>query len=124
MKIITQQAKTALQGSIAKWQKIVLAFELSDQTGEPPVYMERGPSDCPLCIAFRNPCSNHECDGCPIAEDTGVPYCADSPYAEWSGDADVLDDPETHEIAQAMLNYLVYLDTKLVTQAELETIAP
>ena len=60
---------TALEGSIAKWQAIV------DGTG-----IDRGTENCPLCEMFYA----RRCGGCPVMERTGRPFCADSPYKQWS----------------------------------------
>ena len=62
--------RTALEGSIAKWQRIV------EGTGR-----DHGAQNCPLCQLFYykfNPCI-----GCPVMDRTGQSMCLGSPYAEW-----------------------------------------
>lgn len=64
-------AKTlrALQGSIRKWEKILLG------TGT-----DLGHNNCPLCKLFHK----HDCKGCPVQEETGQRWCAGTPYEAWS----------------------------------------
>jgi hypothetical protein len=63
------RTRTALEGSIAKWQAIV------DGTGE-----DHGTENCPLCLMFFN---KYHCSGCPVKEYTGESHCELSPYHGW-----------------------------------------
>ena len=58
----------ALKGSIEKWRKIV------HEDGE-----DFGTDNCPLCDCFYS----KGCNGCPVAEETGMPDCNDTPYLAW-----------------------------------------
>ena len=64
-----KKAVKALRGSIKKWERIVLG------TGE-----DFGTRNCPLCKKYDR---GTNCDGCPVAEDTGEPFCNGSPYDKW-----------------------------------------
>lgn len=59
----------ALQGSIAKWERVVA--EGKDGTN----WM-----DCPLCGLFYN----KNCIGCPVRERTGMGLCSGSPFDEYA----------------------------------------
>lgn len=111
---ITQEAKIALWGSIEKWQKIVEAFRIAERDGSYPDYEEEGIADCPLCQKFNLVGQGTSCAGCPIAEDKGRGGCRGTPYDEWSAeDADgYTGDGETKENAEAMLRYLVDLNSR------------
>lgn len=58
---------TALDESIAVWK--------TKQKAKTPAQVQMGYNACPLCAA-----ANYECDGCPIAADTGQDMCNGSPY--------------------------------------------
>jgi hypothetical protein len=66
--------KTALLGSIEKWEKI------ADATG-----VDRGAENCPLCQKFlkNRGVTGKACAGCPVKESTGMQYCDGTPYSEW-----------------------------------------
>jgi len=57
----------AIEGSIAKWRKIVAGEE-----------RDRGINDCPLCEMYDVNCSE-----CPIGVKTGAKYCEGTPYIQW-----------------------------------------
>ena len=79
------KTKTALLGSIEKWQKIV------DGTGE-----DMGTFNCPLCQLFY--VQKNDCQGCPVSEKTGFVGCAESPYIAFSRlDRDSLAEPDKME---------------------------
>jgi|SRR6185312_4074214 len=65
---MNDKAKTALEGSIAKWQAIVAG------TGK-----DLGPANCPLCQEFWKA----GCVGCPVYSATGHSYCHRTPYDDW-----------------------------------------
>ena len=95
-----ERTLTALQGSIAKWQAIV------DGTGE-----DGGWKNCPLCAEFSNPetPADQECNGCPVYEETGEPWCSASPYRAWEryvGMHHKVFDDRSRELAQAELDFL------------------
>lgn len=64
-----ERTLTALQGSIAKWEKVVNGA------------LEHGPQDCPLCKLFFF--DEDECKGCPVAERSGKDACSGTPYMLW-----------------------------------------
>ena len=64
-----EATRTALEGSIRKWEKIVAG------TG-----VDMADENCPLCQLFEN-CQDGE--GCPVDNETGD-GCAGSPYDDWS----------------------------------------
>jgi hypothetical protein len=114
MKQLTnKQVRTALQGSIQKWTRIV----------NDPTVFEHGVQDCPLCELFKDRYEEDdwdECTGCPIAEFTGDECCDGSPYERWNF-ANSFDDwkspdrwrantPEKRKAAKAMLRFLEKLD--------------
>ena len=85
-----KKAVKALRGSIKKWERIVLGV------GE-----DRGRKNCPLCeeywsLADRN---RSDCDGCPVAKDTGNSHCRRSPYEVWQSAFE----EELEELAGALL---------------------
>lgn len=59
----------ALQGSIKKWEGIVAGTA-----------HDLGSDNCPLCKMFAY---MPNCDGCPVAERTGVSSCCGSPYYDY-----------------------------------------
>lgn len=60
----------ALRGSIKKWEGIVAGTK-----------EDQGPSNCPLCTMFY--WQDNDCQGCPVMERTGKPYCAGTPHLLW-----------------------------------------
>ena len=66
---MNKQTLQALQGSIKKWQRIVVSTEAED----------RGTVNCPLCDMFWY----RGCGGCPVRAATGWSLCGGSPYTEW-----------------------------------------
>lgn len=64
---------TALRGSIRKWEKIV------DGSGA-----DEGSKNCPLCQLYNTggTTSGSECEGCPVLDATGLPFCIGTPYVE------------------------------------------
>jgi hypothetical protein len=75
MRYIPMPARThtALLGSIAKWTAIA-AGERENGGG----------SDCPLCLEFNSHFAPNSqgptCEGCPVMEATGMPFCEGSPF--------------------------------------------
>lgn len=71
---MTQEAKEALLGSIAKWQAIV------DGTG-----VDRRSKNCPLCKLFLDySLYVSTCQGCPVSERTGQDCCRGTPYERFA----------------------------------------
>lgn len=70
----------ALQGSIEKWEKIVNCEDVDKRN-----------SNCPLCKRFSMDCcrGTKEIEYCPIANQSGMLYCAETPYDMWSEVANV-----------------------------------
>jgi hypothetical protein len=69
---------TALQGSIAKWERIVAG------TG-----IDHGSRNCPLCQKFAPPRwedseTEMPCEGCPVMVATGLDRCRGSPYDKYA----------------------------------------
>lgn len=91
----------ALKGSIAKWEGILAGTKQDHAT-----------HNCPLCVEFLHP----NCRGCPVSEETGNAFCAETPYDAWCYYAyevaidpsalDPQDDPKARELAQAELDFL------------------
>lgn len=76
---VDYEQRTALDGSIRKWERIVKELDSKD-----PILKvsEKGPSDCECCISFR---SYHiGCTRCPIYEFTGKHDCMNTPYQDWA----------------------------------------
>jgi len=99
---LDKATRTALEGSIAKWQAIV------DGNGE-----DRGARNCPLCQAFLTNADGSLCTGCPVYKVTGRTSCSASPYAEWDDHLDEHESfprrvrcPECKKLAQAELSFL------------------
>ncbi len=68
---------TALQGSIAKWEKVAFHGGIDD-----------GYKNCPLCRLFSEPDYEGQpglphCDGCPVSLDVGTDGCDMTPYEDW-----------------------------------------
>lgn len=64
----------ALQGSIAKWERIVAG------TGK-----DHGVDDCPLCQMFNTESAAYRpCRGCPVYEKSGRSLCSSTPYSDFS----------------------------------------
>lgn len=62
------QVHKALRASIRKWRRI--AYYGGEDEGE---------RNCALCHLFHD----HDCYGCPIAEETGERFCRGTPYRDW-----------------------------------------
>ena len=91
-----KRTRTALEGSIAKWEAIVAG------TGT-----DEGTENCPLCQLFftmRGP-QQLFCEGCPVKERTGQTCCEGSPYQEW-GENPYASGDEAKRIAQAEVDFL------------------
>jgi hypothetical protein len=69
MRIMDDQTREALEGSIRKWAAIV------DGTG-----VDTGTSNCQLCQVFYD---SGACTGCPVRDKTGEDDCSGSPYEAW-----------------------------------------
>lgn len=102
--------RTALEGSIAKWENILAGKELDE-----------GSYNCPLCQHYCHySIAGNWCQLCPVAIATGDSGCNGSPYKQYSALADKLhvpNDGRHHEvdrktpkalrtIIQAELNFL------------------
>ena len=90
---MNKQTRTALEGSIAKWEAIVAG------TGT-----DEGVANCPLCKVFfhERHAPGELCAGCPVKEETGWPCCEGSPYDEWCDEGG----DDNKRIAQAELDFL------------------
>ena len=96
---MTPEARTALIGSIAKWQAIV------DGTGA-----DDGIVNCPLCVVFYS--RGAGCEGCPVSDHTEQLCCDGSPYEKWRAAANnecgptSATTPARQAAAQAELDFL------------------
>ena len=86
------RTRTALLGSIEKWQKIV------DGTGE-----DKGSDNCPLCQEFRY---RYRCHGCPVFSQTGQIGCRGTPYDDYESAEDNHDTDGRRAVAKAELAFL------------------
>lgn len=106
--------KALIQGSIEKWERVVIHH----QTGGEKNTDGTGGRDCPLCCKYNKyfsltPQSEGNCVQCPIYLDTGEKECGGVPYEDYqemyNGDA-------SHEEllveAENMLQYLRQLQDK------------
>lgn len=86
----------ALQGSIAKWERVVREGVLGTQW-----------TDCPLCKLFID---NKSCGGCPVAAATGESSCYSTPYVTYKHAYQNADDNGRDQnviaAAQAELDFL------------------
>ena len=91
-----KRTRTALEGSIAKWEAIVAG------TGT-----DEGIDNCPLCQVFfyEQDASGELCEGCPVKEKTGQTGCEGSPYEDWREIPYIYGD-EAKRLAQAELDFL------------------
>lgn len=110
--LLSPKSKVALQGSVNKWRKIVLAFETLEDVEE------NGTVDCPLCRLYHpnimHTPFNQGCDAmCPIKQDTGLNFCKGSPYQEWEQSRDWGEGDQIQ--AEAMLTYLEGLQDRSIT---------
>ena len=69
---VSQATMDAINGSIAKWRKVVKGG-----------YTENCYNDCPLCH-LHNTGMTAPCEHCPIKLQTEVEYCCNTPYVGWS----------------------------------------
>ncbi|MCB7127921.1 MAG: hypothetical protein J3T61_00080 [Candidatus Brocadiales bacterium] len=114
---MNKATRTALEGSIKKWEDI--------EAGKCP---DQGSDNCPLCSVFkrihisggkykRNWIS---CTGCPVKRSTGEAGCISSPYDAWKRHQDLRYDAENRnaswatdkrskELAKAELEFLISL---------------
>lgn len=89
------RTRTALLGSIAKWEAIVAG------TG-----IDQGSSNCPLCQLFNeneNPDAKADCADCPVAQKVDKSFCAGTPYIEYD---EATTEEATLEAARAELAFL------------------
>ena len=105
----------ALKGSVRKWTSIVAGKGKS-----------LGYENCPLCKIFQANYEKKNCNGCPVAERTGKPYCRDTPYDDWADAEDAIgginnNKATTEELklaAKAELDFLRSLLPAEATQSE------
>ena len=83
------ETRTAMNGSIEIWERRAKGEDISV-----------GYRNCPLCMIFHGIPRRERgenvigCDGCPVAERTGMRYCDKTPYV------DFVDIPETETKAR------------------------
>ncbi len=92
----------ALNGSIAKWQRIAAG-----------IGVDYGIANCPLCQLFINIDYSGciDCSGCPVAAKTGTIECGDTPYEAWCDATRMMyvrraNTPERKKLARAELAFL------------------
>lgn len=106
---MTPQALTALQKSIAHWERVATGNRQPDELV--------GGGWCDLCTEFNHSMSwNKRCKGCPVYEKTGEQFCAGTPWVEIErvldgrcgeeATADWLDTDEAAELAAKELAFL------------------
>ena len=92
----------ALRGSIKKWEGVAAGTEV-----------DKASTNCPLCTEFVK----HQCNGCPVKENTGQSDCMGTPYVSfnkssdrtgksWSPEGAQAGGPESRAAALAESNYL------------------
>lgn len=91
---MTLQAYKALLKSIEHWEENVAH----------PHAMKLGPTHCPLCREFRK--ARHDCDGCPVKERTGKPFCRGTPYDQFDRNVEPMDPDDTLSVAEEELAFL------------------
>jgi len=64
----------SLLKSIERWER---NLEVANDDG---IFLLNADS-CPLCVEFYG----NECEGCPVKNKTGKPYCRDTPYPDVYG---------------------------------------
>lgn len=67
---MSPEARIALENSIKKWEGIVAG-----------IHHDNGWRDCPLCQLFQ---VKADCQGCPVMQETGEPFCRGTPYRDYS----------------------------------------
>lgn len=113
-----------IQGSIEKWEKVVIHHKTEGKEEQDGV----AAATCPLCCEYNwyaNDALNRDgkqCAGCPILLDTGKPGCSGTPYDEYDDVTDAHDNDahtsseeyhsEALELAEQMLAYLKRLHAK------------
>lgn len=78
--------KQALDLSIAKWAFIVKQLEAGQE-----IVADGGTTTCALCLNFNAKAwssQGEDCEGCPVAEATGKPFCDDTPYTRLEEEED------------------------------------
>lgn len=106
MNITTPVGKAALEASVVKWELVVLGFI--------PVASLH---NCPLCALYNTYAApdveeEDSCIGCPIAQDTGVTYCENTPYGVYDDARYDDDDIATTKAAINELRYLIKLNKR------------
>lgn len=108
-----------IEGSIRKWEKVIIFHESEGKIGSDGC----AASDCPLCKKYHwyaNDCLDRTksmCKGCPIKKDTGRHSCRGTPFGTYNDLNDEHEDEgyygdyhaEALELAKKMLSYLVEL---------------
>ena len=102
---MSPETREALEKSIEHWRQNVAA--------ETPDDVDTSSSACALCRAF----ASQGCHGCPVAEFTGKPACARTPYSEadsrlarWESYQDYEKARDAWRVAaQAELDFLISL---------------
>lgn len=66
-----------IRESVAKWEAKVALHAAGKGTN-----CSASADDCPLCLVYRG--GYVPCDGCPVRERTGSPYCRGTPYVAYT----------------------------------------
>ena len=102
-----QTTLTALQASIAHWERLRDGKTLPDEG--------IGGTHCALCQAFLQIGSfTPSCEGCPVKEGTGFRYCNETPYLE-AARAYGLNGPTSLEFSAAASDMVDFLTNLLPT---------
>lgn len=81
--------RQAFEKTFSKWNLIVNGY-----------HCREGQNTCGLCNLYN--LKDSACNGCPVKEITGKPYCHDTPYDVWPDN----DSHYTRMLAIAELNFL------------------
>lgn len=82
----------ALKGSISKWESIVAGSGA-----------DNGCDNCPLCKKFYK----EECNGCPVREASGQPFCDGTPYDKFRAAGSMENKRKAAELELAFLRSLL-----------------
>ena len=67
---------------ISHWERMAACVSSAGMREE-----GHGPEACAFCLKYNNEVTERaqeNCVGCPIFEDTGKPYCQDTPYTDFA----------------------------------------
>lgn len=111
---VSKKGKQALSVSIRKWERVVKAWEKCGPNGIiDPDKDGIGYDGCGLCTQYLVGAywsRRSDCEGCPVALDTGEVGCIGTPYDKYAEQEEFFN----QEGAQKELDYLRDLDSRCV----------